>query len=103
MANKRLKFPHTVKRGSAQVKIYRYKRIRKKAQSRDTSYEEFSVAFYIGTKRKKENFSDLNKAISFAEMKAAEISRGEVDTAKFSGSDRLAYDKSIVNVEAGKG
>ena len=59
MANKRLKFPHTVKRGSAQVKIYRYKRIRKKAQSRDTSYEEFSVAFYIGTKRKKENFSDL--------------------------------------------
>lgn len=102
MANKRLKFPHTVKRGSAQVKIYRYKRVRKKAQSRDTSYEEFSVAFYIGTKRKKENFSDLKKAISFAQMKAAEITRGEVDTAKFSGSDRLAYGKALETLKPAK-
>ncbi|HCV99192.1 MAG TPA: hypothetical protein DGJ56_07850 [Verrucomicrobiales bacterium] len=102
MANKRLKFPHTFKRGSAQVKIYRYKRVRKKAQSRGTSYEEFSVAFYIGTKRKKENFSDFKKAILFAEMKAAEISRGEVDNAKFLGSDRLACGKALETLKPAK-
>ena len=96
MAAKRFRFPYTVKRGSAQVKIYHYKRTLKRVRGgKSVSYDEFTVAYYLGSKRKKETFSTFNKALTFAEIKAAELSRGEVDAVMFSGSDRLAYGQAL--------
>lgn len=103
MAAKRSRFPYTVKRGSAQVKIYHYKRTSARVRGRKSvSYDEFTVAYYLGSKRKKETFSTFNKALTFAEIKAAELSRGEVDAVMFSGSDRLAYGQALETLKPTK-
>ncbi len=96
MATKRLRFPYSVKRGSSQVKIYHYKRPLKSVRGRKSIHnDEFTVAYYLGSKRKRKTYSTFDKALTFAEIKAAELSRGEVDAVMFSGRDRLAYGQAI--------
>src|SRR5262249_28671348 len=70
MHTKRNRFPIVVKRGSCAVKIYR---------DRKPSGTYFRVTYQIGGKRHRLNFSDLEKAKTEAEAKAAQLSRGDVD------------------------
>jgi len=83
---KRHRFPIIVKRGSCAVKIYR---------DRKQSGTYFRVAYQIGGKRHRLNFSDLDEAKEEAEAKAAQLSRGDVDAMQLSGRDRLVYGRAL--------
>ena len=83
---KRIRFPITVKRGSCTVKIYRDKK------KRATYYR---VAYQLGGKRHRLNFSHLDKAKAEAEAKASQLSRGDVDAAQLTGRDRLVYGRAL--------
>jgi integrase len=83
---KRNRFPIVVKRGSSVVKIYR---------DRKPSGTYFRVAYQIGGKRHRLNFSDLDKAKAEAEAKAAQLSRGDVDAMQLTGRDRLVYGRAV--------
>ncbi len=87
---KRIRFPITVKRGSCTVKIYRDKK------KRGTYYR---VAYQLGGKRHRLNFSHLDKAKAEAEAKASQLSRGDVDAAQLTGRDRLVYGRALEAVK----
>jgi integrase len=83
---KRVRFPVVVKRGSCAVKIYR---------DRKPSGTYFRVAYQIGGKRHRLNFSDFAEAKSEAEAKAAQFSCGDMDAMQLTGRDRLVYGRAI--------
>jgi integrase len=87
---KRVRFPITIKRGSASVKIYR---------DRKPTGTYYRVAYHIGGKRHRLHFNDLEKATSEAEAKAAQLSRGDVDAMQLSGKDRLVYGRALETVK----
>jgi integrase len=86
MKTKRRRFPIVVKRGSSVVKIYR---------DRKVTGTYYRVAYHIGGKRHRLHHNDLEKAISEAEAKAAQLSRGDVDAMQLSGKDRLVYGRAV--------
>lgn len=75
-------FPMTIKRGSTAVKIYR---------SEAGAYETFTLAYYDGSKRKRQNFSDFAEAKREAESIATKLCRGELDVLTLSSEDRALY------------
>jgi len=79
-------FPLTVKAGSTVVKIYRDSK---------PSGNYFRVVYHLGGKRHRLNFSDLDKAKSEAQAKAAQLARGDVDAVQLTGKDRLAYGRAL--------
>jgi hypothetical protein len=84
---KREKFPLAIKSGSSAVKIYR-----------DRDY--YRVAFYLGGKRQRLIFRDLDKAKNEAAAKAAQLARGDVDAAQLTGKDRLTYGRKLDAIRA---
>ena len=90
MNKKRIRFPIVVKRGSSVVKIYR---------DRKPTGMYYRVAYHIGGKRHRLHFNDLEKAISEAEAKAAQLSRGDIDAAQLTGQDRLVYGRALEAVK----
>jgi integrase len=86
MSAKRQRFPITVKRGSCTVKIYR---------DRKPAGTYYRVAYHIGGKRYRLNFTDLEQAKSEAEAQASKLSRGDVDAALLNGKDRLIYGRAL--------
>ncbi|MEO7168398.1 MAG: hypothetical protein ABI016_15370 [Chthoniobacterales bacterium] len=86
MNAKKPKFPIVVKRGSCAVKIYR-------DQKPEGIY--FRVAYYLGGKRYRLNFRDLQTATNEAEAKASQLSRGDLDAVHLSGRDRLIYGRAL--------
>jgi integrase len=86
MKAKRDRFPILIKRGSCAVKIY------KDVKPKGTY---FRVAYHIGGKRQRLNFSDLEKAKLEAEAQAAKLSRGDVDAMQLTGKDRLVYGRAL--------
>ena len=79
---KRVRFPIVVKRGSSEVKVYR---------DRKPEGTYYRVVYYLGSKRQRLNFSDLQKATAEAEAKASQLSRGDMDAVQLSGKDRLEF------------
>ena len=90
MSAKRVRFPIIVKRGSSTVKIYR------DAKPQGTY---FRVVYYVGGKRERLNFADLETAQREAEGKAAQLSRGDMDALQLSGRDRLIYGRALEAVK----
>jgi integrase len=90
MKAKRHRFPIVVKRGSSVVKIYR---------DRKPTGTYYRVAYHIGGKRHRLHFNDLEKAISEAEAKASQLSRGDIDAAQLTGRDRLIYGRAVEAVK----
>src|SRR6516164_8323220 len=90
MKKKRLRFPIVVKRGSSVVKIYR---------DRKPTGTYYRVAYYIGGKRHRLHFNNLEKATSEAEAKAAHLSRGDIDAVQLTGKDRLVYGRAVEAVK----
>ena len=82
---KRVRFPIGVKRGSSEVKIYR---------DRKPEGTYYRVVYYLGSKRHRLNFSDLQEATQEAEAKASQLSRGDMDAVQLSGKDRLEYGRA---------
>jgi integrase len=86
MKAKRIRFPIVVKRGSSVVKVYR---------DRKSTGTYYRVAYYLGGKRHRLHFNDLEKATSEAEAKASQLSRGDIDAAQLTGKDRLVYGRAV--------
>jgi integrase len=86
MKAKRIRFPIVVKRGSSVVKIYR---------DRKPTGTYYRVAYHIGGKRHRLHHNDLEKAITEAEAKAAQLSRGDIDAVQLTGRDRLVYGRAL--------
>jgi hypothetical protein len=63
-------FPLTVKAGSTAVKIY---------GERKSSGDYYRVVYHLGGKRRRLNFSRLDRAKAEAQAKAAQLARGDVD------------------------
>ena len=85
-ASKESKRPILVREGSAVVKIYR-----SLVKVDGKPYEQFTVAYYLGSKRIRQRFSDFAKAKSEAEAAAIKISNGETEALKLTGTDRAVY------------
>src|SRR6476660_5229694 len=83
---KRHRFPLVVKRGSSTVKIYR---------DRKPGGTYYRVTYYIGGKRHRLNFNDLQQAVNEAEAKASQLSRGDIDAVQLYGRDRLVYGRAL--------
>jgi hypothetical protein len=83
---KKEKFPLAIKAGSSVVKIYRDPR---------PSGDYYRVAFYLGGKRQRLIFRDLDRAKNEATAKAAQLARGDVDAAQLTGKDRLTYGRAV--------
>jgi len=86
MNPKRDRFPITVKRGSCAAKIYR---------DRKPTGTYYRVAYHIGGRRYRLNFTNLGQAKAEAEAQAAKLARGDVDAALLTGKDRLVYGRAL--------
>lgn len=80
------KFPIVVKRGHTVVKIYR---------TPSQGCESFTVVHYLGKKRVRKTFSDLDLAITEAETVANKLSAGELDVLTLSSQERLSYVRAV--------
>jgi integrase len=86
MPTEKRKFPIVIKAGSISVRIY---------LNRKSSKNYYALYYYLGRKRQRRTFSCLDTAISEAQAKAAQLSRGDIDAALLSGQDRLAYGRAL--------
>ncbi len=68
------------------MKIYR------DAKPQGTYYR---VVYYLGSKRERLNFADLQTATLEAEAKASQLARGDVDALQLTGRDRLEYGRAL--------
>jgi len=89
MKTKTEKFPLSIRRGSSTVKIYR---------DRKPAGDYFILSFYMGGRRIRQNFADLETARIEAEAKAAQLSRGDLDALQITGRDRLVYGRALAAV-----
>ncbi len=80
------KFPVTVKRGRAIVKIYR---------TPSRGCDAYTVSYYLGDQRVRKTFADYGLATTEAETVANKLSTGEVNVLTLTSSDRLAYIRAI--------
>ena len=55
----------------------------------------FTVIHYLGTKRQRTYFSNLDLAVTEAETVATKLSEGELDVVELKGGDRLAYVRAV--------
>lgn len=89
MKTKSEKFPLNIRRGSSTVKIYR---------DRKPAGDYFILSFYMGGRRIRQNFADLDTARLEAEAKAAQLSRGDLDALQITGKDRLVYGRALAAI-----
>jgi integrase len=82
---KQPKFPVLVKRGSAVVKIYR---------TPTKGYDSFTLSYYVDGVRRRPTFPTLDQARTEAEIKATELTRGDLDTAKLTSADCASYTRA---------
>lgn len=75
-------WPRIVKRGGAEVRIYRINNRGKTA---------YQVAFYLAGKRLLKNFSRFNEAHAHAEEQATFLSAGHIGVARMHENDRQAF------------
>jgi hypothetical protein len=91
---KREKFPIIVERGpaglKATVKIYR-----DPVKIKGVNYDSYLVAYYDLGKRCRERFSDLKKALGFAEEKATQLTAGEIAAVSLTSRDQHIYGASL--------
>lgn len=80
------KFPLSVRQGSAEVKIYATP-----VTVGGTSYEQFTVSYYLGSKRVRQRFSDLNRAKTEAHAAAIKLTNADHEALKLSPTDRAVY------------
>ena len=80
------KWPIEIKNGSTTVKIYAGTN-----QVQGSPYTQYTLAYYLGSKRVKRKFADLKAARREAELVAAKLAGGENDVLRLTATDRLVY------------
>lgn len=79
-------FPISVRQGSAEVKIYATP-----VTVGGTSYEQFTISFYLGSKRIRQRFSDLDRAKTEAHAAAIKLANADHEALRLTPSDRAVY------------
>lgn len=79
-------FPLVFKAGQAKAKIYK---------TPSNGCNQFTVCYYLGTKRVRESFSDLDKAKVAAQAAAAMLCAGELNVLSLQGEDRASYVRAM--------
>ena len=74
--------PFIVKVGSVSVKIY---------PGKSRGYPFYTVAYYVGTERKRETFANLAKAKARAHQVAIDTAKGRIPSLELANSDRESY------------
>lgn len=90
MNTKREKFPLSISKGSATVKIYR-----DRTKASGTYYR---VCYYMGSKRQRLSCATLDEAKAEANAKVAALSRGDMDALQLTGKDRLVYSRALESI-----
>ncbi len=80
------KFPITIKVGHTIVKIY---------HSINRMRDSYSVVHYLGNKRIRKNFTNLDLATTSAQAIANQISNGEVRVLELKNEDQFAYARAM--------
>jgi hypothetical protein len=75
-----------VKRGNTIVKIYR---------TPTNGCDSYTVVHYLGDKRQRKTFANLELAVTEAEMVATKLSTGELDVLTLTSNDRFAYVRAV--------
>ena len=75
-----------VKRGNTIVKIYR---------TPTKGCDSYTVVHYLGDKRQRKTFANLELAVTEAEMVATKLSTGELDVLTLTSNDRFAYVRAV--------
>ena len=70
---KKIRIPHTVRRGSTSVKIYWV--------ARKSGQTVFAVAWYAGGQRKTQQYSNFAKALDQAQLTADQLNAGKINVA----------------------
>ncbi|MFT4588588.1 MAG: integrase [Limisphaerales bacterium] len=84
------KFPYSVKRGSAVVKIY---------FTPTKGCDSFTISFWAGGKRVRRTFSTFETAKFEAEKAANQLTTGDIDVLTLKSQDRAAYLRAKQNLE----
>lgn len=63
-------------------------------RDRKAQGDYYRVVYHLGGKRVRLHFSDMERARSEAQAKAAQLARGDVDVAQLNGRDRLEYGRA---------
>ncbi|MCW5559069.1 MAG: site-specific integrase [Verrucomicrobiae bacterium] len=63
-------------------------------------YPQFTVAYYLGNKRIRQRFADLEKARSEAQAAAIKLANAEHEALKLSGTDRAIYVECLAAARA---
>src|SRR5213594_4488020 len=80
------KFPMVVKRGHTVVKIY---------STPSNGCDSFTVVHYLGQKRQRKSFANLELARGEAERVANQLSTGQLDALSLNNQDSLVYVRSV--------
>ena len=80
------RFPVTIRRGSAAVRIYR---------TPTNGYDLFTVCFYLGKRRVRKAFSDFAEAKREAELVCTRLTQGDLDVLTLRSDDRAAYIRAV--------
>jgi len=83
-------FPLAVRQGSSEVVIYRTP-----FTKGGEIYEQYTLAYYLGNKRIRKRFADLERAKSEAQAAVIKLANAEHEALKLSPSDRMAYVESL--------
>lgn len=80
------RFPLSVRQGRSVVKIYATP-----VTVRGTVYEQFTVTYYLGDRRVRQRFSNLEHAKTEAQSAAVKLNNADHEALQLSPSDRAAY------------
>lgn len=93
--------PIVIRQGSVSVTIYpTVNRIyRKDATTNErvlkSTHPQFTLTYYLGSRRVKQKFSDLSKARTEAELALVKLANGETEALKLTGGDRADYVRTM--------
>lgn len=76
------RFPMVYRQRGCIVRIYK---------TPNSGSDQFTLAYYLGTKRKRQKFTDLARAQEEAQNALSKLVAGESEALRLSGSDRAVY------------
>jgi integrase len=80
---KKIRFPHSIRRGSVTVKVYKVR------QPRAKEGIVYTVAWHAGGRRLTRQISDLKRALEEAALKAEQMAAGRIEAASLTGDDAV--------------
>ena len=85
--------PIKIKRGNVTVKIYTGKN-----RANGKTYDQFTLVYYDGAQRRKQNFGSLEEAKSEGALCATKLASGEHEVLRLTSADRAIYLQAVAEL-----